>query len=66
MITNATINMSSIDVDKVKKQYDWDPSKGDYVHSPEHPNTVKKSNKFLYLVIAVVIIVGIILYTRYF
>lgn len=57
--------MTPIDVDKVKKQYDWDPSKGDYIHNTDRPNTVKGSKKFLYLVAAVVVILGIILYTRF-
>lgn len=57
--------MTPIDVDKVKKQYDWDPSKGDYIHNTDRQNTVKGSKKFLYLVAAVVVILGIILYTRF-
>jgi hypothetical protein len=56
--------MTHIDVDKVKKQYDWDPSKGDYIHKPQSRRT--NSNKVLYLLIAVVIVFGIIAYIKFF
>ncbi|HRE41719.1 MAG TPA: hypothetical protein PLG90_10315 [Ignavibacteria bacterium] len=59
--------MSKIDIDKVKKTFNWDPSKGDYLVRPEEERkkSIKNYIGIIAIAISVIMVFFIISYIKF-
>lgn len=61
-------SMSEIDINKVKRTYNWDPSKGDYSNKPEEENrkiSLKNYKGIIIIAVSIVLVFFLISYLKF-